>query len=133
MSVAGVSVRRSRRPKWALVILVMLAFTPTSSAAAAPEASPAWTFTSKDTIRWYTVSHPGVLVVGTDDAIVGVATYSGRAIWWLEGIKDPRPGDLRFVSDSLVWVTLLGRVSTEPKSFLMDVRDGRRMWSADSM
>jgi outer membrane protein assembly factor BamB len=117
------------------VVLVMLALTSTSFSGTSPDISPTWTFTSADTIRWYTATPPGVLIVGTDQGIVGVAADSGRTIWRLEGLEDAQAGDFRiFGPTSLALVSLRGGTPTkQPKVFLMDIRDGRTIWSADSV
>lgn len=117
-----------------LVVLAMLALASTSLSGVAPEAPPAWTFSSGDTIRWYTVSPTGALVVGTDQEIIGVAPDNGTAIWRLTGLEDVHAGDFRIIGPtSLAMVTPRSSTpASQPKVFFVDVRDGRTMWSADS-
>jgi hypothetical protein len=104
------------------VVLAVLAIASTSFSGTAPEASPAWTFTSGDTIRWYTAAPSGVLVVGTNQEIIGVAPDNGTTIWRLAGLEDAQAGDFKIIGPtSLALVSLRGWTPTkQPKVFLMD-------------
>jgi outer membrane protein assembly factor BamB len=114
-----------------LVALPLLALAP-GSLAAAP---PIWTLQLERSIDWFKASPSGIFLVGTDQEILGVAPDSGTVAWRIRPGREFHGADVELLDGTPFAVLGLGKdgASTFPSLSLLDLRDGRMVWNADSL
>jgi hypothetical protein len=95
------------------------------------DSSPVWTYTADCGIRWFRPTPPGILLVGTEREILGIAPDSGSVIWRLGPITNSNGSDVELLAHSATAVfSLKNQGPGLPPLSLIDLRDGSALWTS---
>lgn len=99
------------------------------------DTKPAWVLSLDRPLRWFQPAPSGVLLVGTEQEILGVGVDNGTVRWRLGPAEDSKGGDVEALAPLPYALVSLGkrRAPNFPATFLIDVRDGHTIWAADSL
>jgi putative pyrroloquinoline-quinone binding quinoprotein len=115
-------------------VVLSLALSVTSSIHAHAGQPPIWTYKADCAVRWYRPTPSGILLVGTEREIIGVAPDSGTVAWRLGPVKDSNASDVELLAHSAAAVLSLKKQGSGlPSLSLIDVRDGKALWTSDTL
>ena len=99
------------------------------------DTKPAWVLSLDRPVRWFRGAPEGVLLVGTDQEIMGIRSDDGSVRWRLGPAEDSEGRDVEPLAPLPYALVSLGerKAPSLPATFLIDVRDGHTIWAADSL
>jgi hypothetical protein len=99
------------------------------------ETKPAWTLRLDSPLRWTQGAADGMRLVGTRREILGVRRDDGTVRWRLGPVEDSNMDDVEPLPPFPYALVSLGKRKAPglPSVFLVDVRDGHTVWTADSL
>lgn len=118
-------IRRSGCSLLALALAAAVAAVPVRA-----EPAPSWKLELDRPVRWFKTSPPGVVLVGTDHEILGVAPDSGKVLWRIGPIKDSHAVNVELLAHSAAALLNVGIQESPgvPPVSVIDLRDGHTLW-----
>jgi len=107
----------------------------TLSAYAFADTKPTWVLSLDSQVRWFRDAPAGVVLVGTDQEVLGVGSADGVVRWRLGPAEETSYKDVEPLDPLPFALVSLGKRKAPglPATFLVDLRDGRTVWTADSL
>lgn len=83
-----------------------------------------WVKTFPSKVRWYKITDPGVLVVGTNDALYGLSPSDGKEIWKLDQIENIQEENYDPI-EGTPYIVLAKKGLTKSVNHVVDVVTGK--------